>query len=341
MDQSVPRYLSGFLRVALVVLALVTLAVPAVATVGGDYVQLRDGVVIDADRGLAYVMRPGGGLDAINLDNGRAEWGTEAASRPLAMSKGMLLAQAEGTHGSGLRIVSLDPSAKGAVIDRAEVALPSGVRGTINDGWRTKLRVSATSANGAAVVTWKSTESLAKAAVPGPHDGQAPGTTHAAAALAPKHARTHQGAARLDMANGQAFAVPMKGLAVAPSGLRELTTKKMNVGGREFVSADGRHVLVSKRLDKPSVGASYRWILFDKASGERLGSLDHWASAAPFVVIGKQVVFEVQGGIRATGNDDASFAQKSLELRAVDLLSGTPVWKVALRDVSFQGPFPP
>lgn len=342
MDQSVPRYLSGFLRAALVVSAIVALATPALATPGGDFVQLRDGVVIDAERGLAYVMKPSGGLAAINLDNGRAEWGTDAAARPLAMSKGMLLAQAEGAPGSGLRIVSLDPSAKGAVVERAEVALPSGVRGTINDGWRTKIRVAATAQNGAAVITWKSTEALSKAAIPGPNEGRAPGIGAPPAATAPKLMRAHEGAARLDMAAGRSIAIPTKGLNTVPTGLRQLPTKTRNdVAGREFLSADGRHVLVSSRLDKSTPAATFRWTLFDKATGERLGSLDHFAAAAPFVVVGKQVVFEVQGGLAPTGFDDAPFAQKSLALHAVDLLSGTPVWKVALRDVSFQGPFPP
>ena len=320
---------------------MAVLAAPTMAASGGDFVQLRDGVVVDAERGLAYVMRPGGGLDAINLDSGRAEWGTDAASRPLAMSEGKLIAQAEGIPGSGLRIVSLDLEARGAVLEQAEIALPEGVRGTINDGWRTKLRVGATSANGAAVITWKSTEALSKAAIPGPHEGQAPGTSSAAVAAAPKLMRTNEGAARLDMAAGRSFAVPMKGLTIAPAGLREVPSKdKLDIAGREFLSVDGRHVLLSTRIDG-GIDATYRWTLFDKASGERLGSLDHSASAAPFVVVGKQVVFEVQGAVRATGIDDAPFDRSSLELRAVDLLSGTPVWKVALRDVSFQGPFPP
>lgn len=343
MDRSVPRYSTGFLRLVLAVGLLALAAGPGFAAHGGDHFLLRDGVVVDAARGVAYVMRPAGGIDAIDLANGRALWTTEAAARPLTMVEGKLVAQAEGAPGAGLRIVSLDPEARGALVQSAEVALPEGVRGAVDDGWRTKLQVSATAAAGGTLIAWKSTELLSQAALPGPFEGQAPGFDKSAVPRSPSPLRELEGVARVDFQAGKVFAVPAKAGAADRIVLREVPTKeRIAAEGREFLSADGRHVLVSTFLDGDATPtASYRWTLYERATGNRLGSFDHSASAAPFLVVGKHVVFEVQGSLRATGGADEPWENRSLELRAIDLLSGTPVWKAEVRDTSFHGEIPP
>src|SRR3954463_16411273 len=90
-------------------LALLALgsAVTALAAPVDHGASLRDGVLVAPDRGLAYVMRPGGGIDAIDLASGNVRWHSDAAAKPLAISGKRLIAQAE-SKGDTLDVVALD-----------------------------------------------------------------------------------------------------------------------------------------------------------------------------------------------------------------------------------------
>jgi len=324
------------LRLTLLLLLLVALAAPAAATPG---LALRDGVVVDADRALAYVMQPTGGIAAIDLELGSVVWSNDQAARPLAVVNGLLLAQAEGQPGKGLRLLTLDPEAGGKAGLAAEVALPAGMHNVINDGLNGSLRVSAVPSKGGALIAWKATQNAPQAMIPGPQDGQTPGTAAATLPGKSRAARVLEGVSQLDLGSGATHAVLAKSAIQAPGSLRELlgADRLDGVAGRQFLSVDGRHVLASSRLEKPKPLATYRWKLYERSSGQLLGGFVHSASAAPFMVIGKQVIFEARATLRA---GEGAWQATPLELRAINLLSGTPIWKVAVRDTSFQGPFP-
>lgn len=345
MKFPVRKYASGYVRLILTgaCLALVStlLAAPALANNG---LALRDGVVIDAEKSVAYVMRPGGGIEAVDLNLGSVLWTSEAASRPLALVNGRLVAQAEAAPGAGLKFVTLDPAARGAALTEATLPLPKGVRGLVDDGWRSSMQVKAVPAGNSVMIQWKAVEVLPRAVAPDEEATVAP--TVAGAGPAPRRSpvRVTEGAARFDVATGAISDAPAdKGAVVATAGLRELRgdDRLPGVEGRQFLSGDGKHVLASRPNPANDPMTRHDWILFGRETGEALGGFASSVSAAPFVVVKDQVVLETRPQMRATGDAGRPYERTELSLRSMDLLNGVEVWKVAVRNTAFEGPFPP
>lgn len=96
-------------------------------------VALYDGVVVDAARSTAYVMHPGGGIAAYDLERGVALWRSSAGERPLLLAGDLLVAQARPDDHGELRIVALDIRKGGAASAEADIPLPSGVRAEVVD----------------------------------------------------------------------------------------------------------------------------------------------------------------------------------------------------------------
>src|SRR5215203_3122330 len=76
-------------------LAILLLPGAALGQSPGHGVALQEGVVIAPRLGLAYVMHPGGGIDAVDLASGALRWRSDRAAKPLALSGDRLIAQAE------------------------------------------------------------------------------------------------------------------------------------------------------------------------------------------------------------------------------------------------------
>ena len=71
--------------------------------------ELRPGVVVDPAGGVAYLMRPGGGIEKVSLTSGELLWTTQEAAKPLALFGDLLIAQVDGTAAAdALEIVLLD-----------------------------------------------------------------------------------------------------------------------------------------------------------------------------------------------------------------------------------------
>ncbi len=346
MNFPVRKYTSGYVRLIMAgaCLALVSslLAAPALANNG---LALRDGVVIDAEKSVAYVMRPGGGIEAVDLKLGSVLWTSEAASRPLALVKGQLVAQADVAPGAGLKVVTLDPAARGAATTEATLPLPKGVRGGIDDGWRSSLKVQAVPAGDGVLIQWKAVEVLPRAVAPDEEATVAP-TVGATAGPTERRSpvRTTEGAARFDVATGAMTNAPVdKNAVVGVAGLRELRggDRLAGVEGRQFLSSDGQHVLASRPNPANDPMARHDWQVYGRASGQALGGFASSVSAAPFLVVKDQVIVEARPQVRATGDAARPYERTELSLRSMDLLNGVEVWKVAVRNIAFEGPFPP
>src|SRR5262249_50694735 len=107
----------------------------------------------------------------------------------------------------------------------------------------------------------------------------------------------------------------------------------------QYLSADGRHLLVSERIGDDSVWEKYRWTVYTADTGQRLGSIVSPFAQAAFFVLGSQLVYEgypFQRRLPGGGMQD-----QPLTLRGADLRSGGEQWSRPLRDTSYRGPFPP
>lgn len=328
-------------QVALTALAAALIALPA----SGDGVLIGDRVLVDTDRGTAFVMSADGGLDAIDLGLGQLQWRTESAAKPLLLDGDRLLAQDEPGPTGALRVVTLDAGSS-SVLGRAEVDLPDGVRGDIDDRPFTSFRTRATRQGDSAMIWWsKSSTTAVSPVAPGPNEGIAPGGGTAALAELPakKGFERLEGVAQMDWSSGQTKALAIEAVKASAPGaaaLSELTgADRLERAGRQFLSVDGHHVLISARVPATrSVWGQYRWTVVDRASGADLGTVTHHAAVAPFLVFDGRLVYVSEPRMMRQGDD---FVREPLQLRAVELASGVEVWNHKVRNTDFAGPFAP
>src|SRR5262245_43772920 len=151
-------------------------AAPLSAVAGGaaDAVVLRPGAVVDPGRGVVYLMRPRGGIDALELSSGRSLWSTQDAAKPLLAAGELLIALAERSRPGAadpaspprLDVVLLD-ARDGRPRRTIRVALPDRLWSAVDDGPGRSLKVAATlQRGGGVVVSWLVEETPMKGIAP-------------------------------------------------------------------------------------------------------------------------------------------------------------------------------
>ncbi len=284
-------------------------------------------------------MSPTGGIDAIEINTGNVMWKSRAAAKPLLVTQGTLVAQAQSSSPRGeLLIVALDTKA-GRSQGKVQVKLPDGIRARLVDSPSKSFRAKAfASAEGDVVVTWMSEgDQTLQGAVP-PAREAAPATEEgfASQAAAVRAAQTQNtGAARLDFASGRAVAVPYE-RAKALQAATEKAAAPTDL--RRLASIDGRHILRSESSPEGSLWMPYRWTITDASSGAAIATIDAPVSMAPFVVSGSQLFYVAQPSARREGK---KLVEEPLRLRSLDLTTGNAMWEKAVLDSTFEGILPP
>lgn len=331
----------------------------------------RPGIVVTAERKVAYVMRPGGGIEAVDLASGRPLWQSRHADKPLLLADHRLLAQADDAGTSVLHLVVLDP-ATGRKIAAADARMPAGVRVAIDEGLDSSFATTAEDAGRDAVVSWR----LSERRLAG---GLGPGGEHPTL-------REASGRLRVDLASARSRPVESEGAAVPPASLPGEIGRLVSAGAlsrpplrsgtvlaatargtgdaadcvvlrrwdartgaalpdaRLFCGAflvqagsvDGRQLLVVSREEGGAPDA-YTWSLYAVESGERIAHLPSASSAAPFVVVASRLVQQAEPSGRLA---DGRWVSEPLRLRAVDLQSGAEAWTCPVRDTAYNGPYP-
>jgi hypothetical protein len=326
------RTMKNVVRAAWALALMVGLLTPALSFAETSR-PLHDGVVVDAARGVAYVISPKGGIDALDLATGNVRWTSKAAVKPLAVVDGNLVAQAVTVDSGELPVVAFD--AKGAVKQQLRIELPAGVRAQVADGPSRRFRTEAfASEDGALVVTWAASESRP---VQGLLDQDAAGTPDTGALSAQEPL---SGAARVDLSSGRVAEVPSAKAQSLQVAARAATAGKGLDLRRQLASLDGRHVLTSERIVQSGESGAqrrYRWTLTD-ASGATVGTVEAPVGRANFVVAGTQLLYVAPQVARAEGN---RLVEEPLRLQALDLRTGAALWSAAVVDTAFRGPFAP
>lgn len=318
----------------LLFLLLAFASATAFAQVAGprQAVPLADGVLVDAERLVAYVMNPQRGLEAVALDGGALLWSADVAAKPLAAVGDLVIAQAE-THQAGrLDVVSFDARDGSPGRLTARVELPDSVTARLEDEPNRSFRLRAALERDELVLTWTATKiggsDELQGYLPSAEESQAPSV---------KASSRLEGAAAIDLSTGSVRPLAAA-KAAGPRPLEVLTDRLAGAKGRLFTSADGRHVLASARQDGGDPWQRYRWTIYERESGERLGELAQVSSTAPFLVADARLVYLAQPFFRRQGDD---LVGVPMQVRAVDLASGVELWTKDVNDPSFRGPFPP
>jgi hypothetical protein len=251
------------------------------------------------------------------------------------------VAQAEPPGDGILRLVLLDTRTGKRVLG-ADVALPRGVRASIDEGLGTSFVTTARADGGGVVVSWRFVQRPVGGLAPEP--GATP------------PARLEEGGARIDARTGRVEAC--RPIPDAPARPR---TARVRQDGKECVvlgratpaaeitlacgrpvaqleSADGRHVLVALRAEgERGAQGDYIWSVHSLDDGARVAQLPSGSSALPFFVRDSRLVHEVRPSERMV---DGALVVESRALRALELTSGAVVWSRPLRDPAYRGPYP-
>lgn len=313
--------------------------------------QLRPGVIVDADRRIAYVMSAEGGIDAVELAQGTRVWSTKQAAKPLALKDDRLISQAEVSGaGNELQIVILDTQQRGRRVVAGTMALPAGVKVSIDETLNSSFVAGSRALEGDAIVSWEHSAHPISGVPPGMEEtmgGIPPGEEGAlnlAALPAREAARplaTTSGTFQIDLSSGatspfQPEAVPVA-LGLRPAVLT-VESRVPGVSGVQFLSADRRHALSSQRIADDSVWDKYRLTIFDHGTGKSVGEFKSHLSLVSFFVLGSKVIYETGPYVRRTGQ---GMVEEPLKIRAVDLRTGQELWSWQVRDTTFSGAFPP
>lgn len=293
-------------------------------------VALRDGVVVDAAGATAYVMNPQGGIDALDLGRGATLWHSSEGERPLALANGLLVAQARPGERGELRVVALDVQKNGARGAEADLAMPAGVRADVAETLRQEFRAGAALSDQGIVISWQAQK---RPTLPGREAGEMGEAESKGLRGEPGFAR---GTALFDPRAGSLLPLGAEAKRLAAGGpavARSLSAP--DAPERLFSSADGRHVLASRRTGDHA--APYRWTISDAATGAVLGSLVSRVSMSPFVVVGNQLIHVAQPAARREGS---KVIDQPIRLRAVDLATGQELWSRELRSTDYRGPSP-
>ncbi len=352
-------------RIAMVV-GIATTVVPilALAAQPEPVFVLRRGAIVDSARGAAYVSKPNGTIDAVDLTSGRTLWTSDEAAVPLGADDALVIAQYEESPRATerLRLVVLD-STGGGKVSEVSIALPAGVRGLVNDEKGRSLRVAAEREGALFLVSWLYREQVVRG-IP-PRSGEETVRLFAGSArVQPQLGKiiTAEGGTVVEAPErwkryGTPPAPPWRSgnVAATTEGGRggPLTLKRKDVvsgqplpdhalSSRAIValpSADQRHVLATERVgtgefDDPE----YLWSVFAIESAESATELRRDVSAEPFFVFHDSIILEsaahgyVVGELRV---------DEPLQLRAIRLSTGVVKWQAELRDLGYRGSFVP
>jgi hypothetical protein len=334
------------LPIAAIVIAVASVAAPLFAWSQGtsSSFQLTPGIVIDLGKNQAYVMRPEGGILALDLSHGAEVWSSMAAAKPLTLAGDILVSQAEPEgRGNELKIVSLSTAEQGRQIFEKTIPLPPAVKTSVTRSVTQSFNAEVHVAAGEAAVSWQYKEGIAQGmragheVLPGeselpPAPGRERERERGGESTAPK---VMDGNFRLNLQSGAvspqkpdraALAAPLTGRAVRLAAGAALA----GVSQPQFVSADGRYVLSAERAPNGSALEQYVWTLYDRSTGERIGQFKTHVHYAPFFVTGTELVYQIGPFERST---ETGVVEEPAQIRGVDLKTGNTLWVAHIRDI--------
>ncbi|MBO0798864.1 MAG: hypothetical protein J2P31_08565 [Blastocatellia bacterium] len=305
---------------------------------------LGSSAVVDP-QGTAYISTPDGAIAAIKLDSGAKLWTTPAGKsyRPLAIAGQFLVALQEGggpTSGNHLGVALLQLVDGGEhLVNWLEVSTAAWT--SVKNGLGASIRMSsaATAADGKVTISWVSERQHqeARGAAPEAVEGT-PGLTASAPAAS---VESWSGAIEIDP-SGQ-IVQQARSLASA----QEIKPVRLDLPPEQrlkglpdtqFISADGKHILVSELVGNDNELNKYRWSIYSASTKESIGVINSPFPAAPFFVSDSTIIYQLRPYTIREGD---RMVRSPLKLIAIDLRSGGKIWEQAVLDQEYHGPFPP
>lgn len=310
--------------------------------------QVRDGVIIDPREQVVYLMLPEGGIEAVQLGNGKTLWNTKAADKPLAIVQDVLVSQAAAPKEENvLKIVALDRKTGDEKVE-GQQPLPAGVTPSIDQTLEGTFSARASVSGDDVFATWRFLNRPMSGLPPGAEQGIAPGadetTTDAPQAMMAERVGAKAGVVQMNLTSGETKSLnieppPAHFLDAPPNVMESEGAEPLKeVAGEQYRSADGRHVIGSVQTGEITDFLRYTLSIYDAESAEKVAEVRSHVAILPMVVIDDYVIFETSPYTRRIKGE---LVDRPLMLRVVDRKSSKPIWSRPIRDTSYQGPLPP
>ncbi|MEX2497448.1 MAG: hypothetical protein WD397_01060 [Wenzhouxiangellaceae bacterium] len=303
-------------------LPLILMLALAAVSLQAEIVALKDGLVVDTEQGIAYTMRPKGGIAALSLDSGTEIWRSLQADQPLAVEDGRIVAMVDQPLAGFISLRALDV-VTGEAVESISLEVDAQVQAQVDDSLAHRFRIVTDSPHNPDTIAWRY-QYL-------PPRGMPEATNE------PSLRREQLGAFRVASSTGEftTLSSPPEGIfAAGPA--PETRAADPALEGRRFASQDGRHMLVVN-LRNGADFRRYQWVVFD-AGGSEVMRTDHFIAFAPFVVAGNRLL--VTEPSHSFEDDSGNLVEFGLRLVAYALADGAERWSQPLRDTEYRGPFP-
>jgi len=216
--------------------------------------------------------------------------------------------------------------------------LPDGVFAVVTETMDGSFAAIAAPDNGKVVISWEFVPRIPSPLPPGTQGMFPEPATQAPPPPRPFGETPNSGVLQLNVQTGALLSTE-PGLLVPPPELLRGDGEAESTGNpNETVSADGRYVLVSEKTKDSGELYKYHLSVWERSTGRRLGGFQSFSSTVPFFVVGSRVIYETPSYSERVGERMVTQQRK---LHAADLDSGRELWSVAVRDDTYQGPFPP
>lgn len=321
--------LSSLHRLILIFLILLTLST---ARAQQASLPLREGVVIDKSRNVAYVIGADKRLKAVSLTTGEVQWTSPDSVKPLAIANGRLLAQAVNARNE-LVITQLDVAQRGRQINRNSISLPDNVKADFRPSVSSIFKTYSRLIDGQTYIFWE----YHQAPLRGMPDNDSTETVQQL---------SQSGIIRVEAASGRLITTQKSAMPVSKVNKRIKLNKSEGVNKTEsvtdkteqqFLSSDENHILTSKRIAGNEEFFNYVWEIFNR-SGTKIGELRDYRSYAPFYVTGTTIIYETGPYARMV---NGALQQVPLHLVAVNLTNGRELWRTPIFDAVNRLPPPP
>ncbi|HEV7240020.1 MAG TPA: hypothetical protein VGQ36_12345 [Thermoanaerobaculia bacterium] len=325
---------------------------------------LQHGTIVDSGRGVVYIAKPSGTIDAVDLASGRTLWTSKDAALPIGLGNDLLVAQVEEKPQVTERFqIAILDAAGGRKVSEATITLPAGALALVTDHKGKMFRATAERVGALFLVSWLYQENLVRGIRP-PDKEQTMlwiAGSVSVQALTGKVVFADGGPVGEVPGRWQRYGTPPSppwraGNVVARTeGGRggPLTLERTETGSGRLLpaqplvnraitsvpSADQRHLLASERVGEGGPDdPEYQWSIFAMDTAAKATELRKDVSAAPFFVFGDSVILESRPHSYLRGE---LLVEEPLEIHAIRLTTGVAKWEVELRDLSYRGPRPP
>lgn len=291
-----------------------------------DGVAIHQCVIVSKSLDTIFLTGPDADLFSLNLATGRTQWSSTEGVVPLGVMNGELLVQGQPAKAGTLELISLSAS-EGQAVDRRSVSLPSSVHAAPLPGPGRAFAMSASPGAGGFRLQWNAMTSPLAA-------------RGAAGQEAEGNGKLSNGAVDVRMGKAKFSAAASSSLAKTPAApmLSEVNDIKLGgTDGRKFISADGKHLLVSERRKNALPVEAYRWSIYDMESEKLLGQATSPISVSPFVVSGSTLIYTTPEMSFRSGAEVLGYPSS---VRARDLNTGSEVWSHEIPSLVLKGPFP-